>query len=119
MAHIFYGWGFAVIIMLALLYAGSKFRDPDSPLVETSNSAPKPRPSSGAFLAVALPLIPSISFGPVFSALRAPSRNVPDLSTLQDSFKDLGWSAVPLSGDWVPAFNAPSAKFQASLTRSG
>src|SRR5215469_15440330 len=109
MDHIVYGWGFAVVIMLALLYGGSLFRDEPSAPKPTSMTKKESRPGIFAPAAVTAALVAAIAVGPVFAARASQPTTPPDLRVLVRPLKAKGWAIVPVRGAWRPTFSSASA----------
>ncbi len=115
--HIVYGYIFAVATTLALLYVGTRFRDPDGHTPPRTGT-PEPMPwSISAAVGAAIVLI--IAIGPALTDRpTAPSR-LPELATLSGPLEQKGWSVFPLAGPWHPMLPPPSAEFTGTLERTG
>jgi EpsI family protein len=115
MDHIVYGWGFAVAIMLLLLYIGSLFRDPDAQLATpVRREQPPTQPPIGKFVIVGIVLAMAAGLAPAIAALRSEAGIAPELSTLTQPLEAQGWLVAPDTG--ASTFNKPSAQFAAVLS---
>jgi exosortase A len=114
--HIVYGWGFAVVIMLLLLYIGSLFRDPEAPSQTPAPPARMSRPPLAKSVMVVVVLTVAAGFGPAFAALRSDVGTPPELSTLGAPLEAQGWTVTPNAGALQSVPNKPSAQFAGELT---
>jgi exosortase A len=120
--HIVYGWGFSVIILLALLAIGYRFRDETVQAPSCVTPLRRVRASSsyvatlGIFAVTALVVAsgPALAWwdetrasGTLNEAAFAPPPSVGD------------WSVTPPSGRWQPFYAAPDARLAFGLTRNG
>jgi len=119
MDHIVYGWGFAVAIMLVLLYLGSRFRDPEPNAIPRSYIARIPPAHTGTSGAVGMALLIAIALGPAIAAHLSPPPRLPRLETLAEPLQQQGWTVLPLIGGWHPMMTKPSAEFAGMLEDAG
>ncbi len=118
--HIVYGWGFAVAIMLLLLYIGSRFPDPDAPAqapVQIPPAAKQPAIAKSAVIAAAMIL--AIGSGPAIAAFCSDVGRPPELDTLPTPLEAHGWMVIPNAGPWQPVLGRASAQFAGTLSGPG
>jgi exosortase A len=116
MDHIVYGWGFAVVIMLLLLYVGSLFRDPDAQPRAPALPQRAPEPLIGKSIMVVVALAALTGIGPAIAAMRSDVGQPPELSTLIGPLEAQGWMVTPDTGAWRALPNKPSAQFAGVLS---
>lgn len=117
--HIVYGWGFAVAIMLVLLFLGSRFRDPETDAEPRLALANGSSVRSSVSVAIGAALVLAIALGPAIASHSSAPRRPPELATLPDLLQSQGWTVVPLAGSWRPTLAKPSAEFAGTLEKPG
>ncbi len=106
--HLVYGWVFFSLVMLLMLWVGSKFADRDLADPEPSPSLQVENPKRGG-LGVAIAGALLIAGGPAFSAASAPVPTAVPTSLIAPMVPD-GWKVVSWDGNasdrWIPRFDS-------------
>jgi exosortase A len=111
--HIVYGWGFAVAIMMGLMFVGSRFRDTGEETPIIVENKPQAEDQLRIGITVALALL-AIGLGPAIAQAqlaRTPGPNIAMPLHLEH------WSIATLSDGWRPTFRAPDRELAFSMRR--
>ncbi len=106
--HLVYGWVFFSLVMLLMLWVGSKFADRDLADPEAREALPVENPKRGG-LGVAIAGALLIAGGPAFAAVSAPIPTAVPNALIAPMVPD-GWKIISWDGDapdrWIPKFDS-------------
>lgn len=114
--HLIYGWGFSVVILAALMFAGAKFSD-DVPAARTA--PPPPKGMRASLLATVFFSLIAIAAVPAFAAWHSVSAPTVDTQAFATPPQIAGFRNETVSPDWAPDFQSPDAQLAFSLHRDG
>jgi len=106
--HLVYGWVFFSLVMLLMLWVGSKFADRDLADPKASEAVEVANPKRGG-LGVAIAGSLLMAGGPAFAAISAPIPTAVPTALIAPMIPD-GWEIVSWDGDapdrWIPKFDS-------------
>jgi len=107
--HLVYGWGFSVVILLALMFVGSRFADDMQADKGGEVTAPPRQPLHRSALTalaalVAICVVPALLYWQEHRPIKL------DLAAFSAPPATAGWSIGKLDGHWAPLFADPDAK---------
>ena len=105
--HLVYGWGFSVLILAALMFAGMRFADDLKP-EEGDRPAAPPVPPTRVFALTIVAALVAIALVPGFQTWRAEAATV-NVAAFSRAPAISGWSVGAISRDWSPFFPNPDA----------
>ncbi len=118
--HLIYGWLFFGIVIMAMFWIGSRWREdelPPAPELTTGTSAGAGVNSSS--LVVALMLVILATIWPL-AQWKVEQNLPPQVSKLESLRSIAGWSAAQTTfADWSPAFDKTSASLQSTFQSEG